>query len=142
MGYRHTPFTGTSSDYEVQITAANGVPTNGSSASANVTFASATGPEVAKVRRGPKVLLIKGRFTGTDAANANWVCRYWAYDPFQAVYHPSNNFNLVGTAVLSATLSGMAEVVNDPNASHGYIEVVSGVAANQVLEVMAVAQEW
>lgn len=141
MAYRHAPFTGTSADYEQQITAANGVPTDGVSTDANVTFTSADGTTGA-VRRGPRELLIKGRFTGSDKANASWTLRYWFYDAYAKVWHCSNTFVLTGSAGWGAAQGEYAIVDNDPNASHGYIEVVSGVSANQVLEVMAVPHTW
>jgi hypothetical protein len=142
MAYRHYPLTGDSDDYEVQITAANGDPTDGSADDANVTFASQTGTEVAKVRRGPRELMIKARFTGSSKATAEWTCRYWCYDAYAAVWHCTATFLLVHPDAGSSTKGSVAIVDNDPNASHGYIEVVSGVAANQVLEVMAVPHTW
>lgn len=140
MGYRHNPFTGDADDYELQIAAANGVPTDIDSA--NVEYATLTGTEVAKARRGPKVVQINGVFTGSDKDNAVWLLRYWCWLPAVSRWYFSPDFTLVGINGHSETLGQMARVANDPNASHGYIEVVSGVAANQVLEVTVTAAEW
>jgi hypothetical protein len=140
MAYRHAPYTGTSADYEEQITAANGSPS--AVTDANVEYAPTDGTQVAVKRRAPKKILIKGRFTGTDAANANWVCAYWVWDPYTEQWHCSGQFRLVGEDVISETLGQLAVLEHDPNSSHGYVEVVSGVSANQVLEVTVVAQEW
>jgi len=143
MAYRHAPLTGTSADYEQQLTAANGDPTDGDVSGAHITFADPSADaNIARVRRGPKKLLIKSRFTGSAKATAEWVCRYWCYDAYTEKWHQTALFTLVHQDAGTATKGGMAIVDNDPNASHGYIEVVSGVAANQVLEVTVVAQEW
>lgn len=143
MAYRHAPFTGSSSDYEQQIAAANGNPTDGSVSGAHMVFANPDAEGyVARVKRGPKKLVIKGRFTGAAAASADAVCRYWCYDAYTEKWHCTATFELVHPDAGSSTKGAMAIVENDPNASHGYLEAVSGVGATQVLEYTATAYEW
>jgi len=143
MAYRHKPLSlnpADATDYEVPITAANSAPSG--VGTVHATFAPQSDGEVSKVRRGPKKVLISARFSGTDATNANWLCAYWNYNPDTEQWHCSGRFNLVGYANLSTTLGQMAVLEHNPNARYAYLEVVSGVSANQVIELTIDAQEW
>ena len=143
MAYRSFPLSinpALATDYEVPILAANGIPSG--VGTVHVTFAPQDGSEVSKVRRGPKKIMIKGRFTGTDLLNSDWLCRWWEYDPDTSQWHSTAEFYLVGASKISTTKGQMVVLEHDPNARYGYLEVVSGVAADQDLEFTVVAQEW
>jgi hypothetical protein len=108
----------------------------------HATYSDPTGNEVNLRRRAPRKIAIQGFFTGTDADNAVWVCRYWSYNPDTSRWIASENFTFVGNSGISSTLGQSKNLEHDPNARYGYIEVVSGVAADQVLEATIVPQEW
>jgi len=143
MAYRNSPLSvnpADSTDYEVPLTAANGAPSG--VGTVHATYAPQSGAEVKKVRRAPKKIQIQGKFTGSAAASAEWVCAYWSYNPDTERWVSSEHFTLVGDDARSATLGQVKNLDHDPNARYGYIEVVSGVLANQVLEATIVVQEW
>ncbi len=143
MAYRNPPLSlnpADDTDYEVPLTAANSPPSG--VGTVHATYASPTGNEVNLRRRAPKQIQIQGFFTGTDAANADWLCRYWSYNPDTTRWMASEDFHLVGNSGLSATQGHVKNLAHDPNARFGFIEAISGVSANQVLEATIVAREW
>ena len=143
MAYRNPPLSlnpADDADYEVPLTVANSPPSGVSVFHA--TYSDPTGNEVNLRRRAPKQIQIQGMFTGTDATNADWLCRYWSYNPDTTRWMASEDFHLVGNTGLTATQGHVKNLDHDPNARYGFIEVISGVAANQVLEATIVAREW
>lgn len=121
--FRHKPYTGDSSNYEITIAADNGAPTAGDSSVANVTFAPSTGVSSAQNRIGPKEVMIKARFIGAGAATADVTAILWLWDADVSQWHASNMVVLRGVDAISATGGSMAKVDNDPNARLGYIEI-------------------
>lgn len=143
MGYRDEPLSrnpADATDFEVPITAANSAPSG--VGTVHATYSDPAGNEVNLRRRAPLSIQIQGMFTGTDATNASWLCRYWSYNPDTTRWMASEDFTLVGNTALSATQGHVKNLDHDPNARYGYIEVISGVAANQVLEAAIVSREW
>jgi hypothetical protein len=133
------PYTGTAAtNYEVTITADNAVPT--AVGDANVTFAPQSGVNVAVNRIGPREVMIKGRFTGTDAVNADCVVALWLWDKDAEQWHKTNGVPIAGTTVIAGSLTkgSMGKVDNDPNARLGYLQVsgLSGGAAAQTIVLM------
>ena len=143
MSYRNEPLSvnpADSTDFEVPLTAANSPPSG--VGTVHATYSDAAGNEVNLRRRAPLSIQIQGFFTGSAADAADWLCRYWSYNPDTTRWSASEDFSLVGVDGLSATQGYVKNLDHDPNARFGYIEVVSGVAADQVLEATIVAREW
>jgi len=142
MSYEQTakskPCTGTSAtDYKVTITDDNGVPTAGDSTVANVTFAPQTGVNAQVNRQGPTEVMVKGTFTGTDAANADCQVALWQWDEDSEEWYATNCVTIAGTAVVTGSLTkgSMGKVDTDPNSRLGYLEV-TGLIANQDIELI------
>lgn len=136
--FKSKPYTGDStSNYEVTITADNGVPTAGDSTVANVTFAPQSGVNVAVNRLGPREVMIKGRFTGTAAATADCQVALWQWDSDSSQWYATNCVTIAGTTVVTGSLTkgSMGKVDTDPNSRLGYLEV-TGIAANQDIVLM------
>lgn len=142
MAYRNEPLSenpASAGDFEVPLTAANGAPSG--TGTVHATYSNPAGNQVNQRRRAPRKIQIIGRFSGTLPAAAEWVCRYWSYNPDHAQWVASEHFTLVGTGKTSTTLGQSKNLEHDPNARYGYLEVISGVLA-ETLEFMIVAQEW
>lgn len=132
------PYTGTAAtDYKVTITDDNGVPTAGDSSVSNVTFAPQSGVNVTVNRQGPTEVMIKGTFTGTDAANADCQVALWQWDAKSEEWYATNCVTIAGTAVVTGSLTkgSMGKVETDPSSRLGYLEV-TGLIVNQDIELV------
>ena len=123
--------------FELTITDDNGVPTAATRSVYNVLLAPLSGVRANVNRFGPTEVMIKGRFTGTDAANANCQVALWQWDRDSGQWYVTNSVTIAGTTVVSGSLTkgSMGKVETDPNSRAGYLEV-TGLIANQDIVLM------